>query len=131
MNSRMHAGFWPRLMAHNIDLIVMLPFYYLISIFIESNLILITTCVIVTFLYEVISVSSSWRGTLGKKLSHIEVLLVSGEPLNIQKSILRSLSKTITVFTLFIGYLVIILHPQKRGLHDMMTGTQVFFHSKT
>lgn len=122
-----YAGFWPRLMAHNIDLMVLLPIYYVGSLFIVSNTFLLSLCVIFTFCYEVIFDCSDWGGTPGKKIMKIKIIDRSGKSINLKKSLIRSISKMITVGTLFIGYLVIILRPDKKGIHDLIAGSQVIF----
>lgn len=121
------VGFWTRLMAHNIDLIVMLPVYYLMSFFIDSNQILIWLCLVVTYLYEVIAIASSWGGTLGKKMMKTKVTNDDLTPVSLWKSSLRAFVKAFSVLTLFIGYLTIVLHPQKKSLHDLVMKTSVIF----
>lgn len=125
------AGFWPRLMAHNIDLLVMLPIYYLVSLMIDSNQWLLWICVLITYLYEVLSISSDWQGTVGKRVMHLKVTRSNGEKLTIYRSLLRSFTKSLTMMSLFIGYLIIIVHKRKQGIHDMIADTKVFLQSNS
>ncbi len=125
------AGFWPRLMAHNIDLLVMLPIYYLVSLLVPSNQWMFLICIFITFLYEALSTISDWGGTVGKKVMNLSVLRSDGERLTLSRSLLRSLAKFLTIISLFVGYLVIILHKRKQGIHDMIADTQVILQSNS
>lgn len=121
------VGFWARLMAHNIDLLILLPVYYALSFLTSSNTLLLVLCTGGTFAYEVCFTFSQWAGTPGKRMMKIKVVGQDAQRLSPWKAMLRSVYKVATVATLFIGYLIIILHPQKKGLHDMLVGSQVVF----
>lgn len=120
-----YGGFWVRLMAHNIDLIILLPVYYLIGLLIGSNQLLFWVCASITLLYEIIFTAGNWQGTPGKKIMHLQVVDNNQKRISATKSALRTASKAITILTLFIGYAMIVLHPRKKGLHDLLAGTTV------
>lgn len=122
-----YAGLWPRLMAHNIDMLVLLPLYYILSFFISSNSLLFPICLILTMIYEIYFIGSNWHATPGKRAVKIQVVNEKGEGLSYAKSALRTLNKLFSVITLIIGYLFIMLHPKKRALHDLLPGTYVIF----
>lgn len=121
------AGFWIRLMSHNIDLIILLPVYYLLSFWIDSNGVLLWVCLAVTFLYEVLFISSQWKGTPGKRWMKIEVVNAQAQRLAPLQSLLRATLKACSSLTLFIGFAVIVLHPEHKSLHDLILGHQVIF----
>lgn len=125
------AGFWPRLMAHNIDLMVLLPNYYLVSLFIESTPLLLAICAAFTYLYDAVASVSVWQGSVGKKLMRLRIVNRQGNRLVLQTGLLRSLAKTVTVLTLFVGYAVIMLHPRNLSIHDIIAGTEVIFSQKS
>lgn len=119
------AGFWIRLMAHNIDLMFLLPVFYLLSFLTPSNTQLYLLCGITAICYEVGFTGSKWGGTPGKQMLKIRVTIAPHENLSLLRSFLRTVLKLLSVFTLFIGYAVIAFHPKKRGLHDIIVGSNV------
>lgn len=125
------AGFWPRLMAHNIDLIILLPVFYLLSVFIKENSALYLVCGFLTLLYEVGFISSSWAATPGKRIMKIRVTNARIGVIGWPRSLARSLIKVLSIATLFIGYAVIAFHPKKKGLHDLIVHSSVIFEHNT
>ncbi|REE00067.1 RDD family protein [Marinoscillum furvescens] len=122
-----YAGFWPRLMAHNIDLLILLPCYYLLSFGIDSNRWLFVACSVFTLLYEILFVSSKWNATPGKRWMKLKVVDQHGQPPSPWRCAARTLIKIVSALTFFIGFLVVALHPAKRGLHDLFSNTFVIF----
>lgn len=122
-----YGGFWVRLMAHNIDLLLLLPLYYLVGIFIESDRLLIWLCLDLTLAYEIIFTISKWQGTPGKKYMHLKVVDDYNEKLTLSRAIVRTFMKGFGILTLFIGYAMILFHPRRKGLHDRIAGTTVIF----
>ena len=49
-----YAGFYPRMLAHNIDLIILLPLCYLMGYFVESNITLFILCGALYIIYHTI-----------------------------------------------------------------------------
>ncbi|MFT7029275.1 MAG: putative RDD family membrane protein YckC [Marinoscillum sp.] len=119
------AGFWLRLMAYNIDLLVLLPCYYLLSLAFSTNQLLIVACLLVTILYDTGFCASKWQGTVGKHWVKIAVVNSQGQKMSFELSFLRTLLKLIFSFTLFIGYLVVAFHSENKAIHDMILGTRV------
>lgn len=120
-----YAGFWVRLMAHNIDLMVLLPMYYLVGVFVESDRVLILICTLITLSYEIGFTTSKWQGTPGKKYMHLKVVNANHERISIASSVLRTIIKAASLLTLFIGYAIIAFHPRKQALHDQIARTTV------
>ncbi len=123
-----YAGLWSRLMAHNIDLIILLPGYYVISFFISSNPLLFALCLVLSLTYEVLLISFK-GGTLGKRMLKLKVVNKEGNQLTLQHSLLRSVSKLLGAGTFFIGFAIIELNQQKKSLHDMLSRTFVIISS--
>jgi len=68
--------------------------------------------------------------TPGKMLLRIRVLKKDQQPLTWGRAVLRTLGYLISGFLLLgIGFLMIAFHPQKRGLHDLISGTLVIHES--
>ena len=69
-----------------------------------------------------------WGATPGKKLLHIHVEMANGEKLSWAFSIFRFIASIITQATLIfygLGYLIVLIDPQKRALHDFIAQTRV------
>jgi len=64
--------------------------------------------------------------TPAKMLLRIKVLTKDQQPLTGWKAVLRTIGYFISGFLLLgLGFLVMIFHPQKRALHDLIAGTTV------
>ena len=55
----------------------------------------------------------------------LKVLTEDGEPIGLDKAVLRYIGLWINILTLGIGYLMIAFRKDKRGLHDLIAGTVV------
>ena len=69
-----------------------------------------------------------WGATPGKKLLHIHVEMANGEQLSWAFSIFRFIASIVTQATLIfygLGYLIVLIDPQKRALHDFIAQTRV------
>ncbi len=69
-----------------------------------------------------------WGATPGKRLLRIHVELANGEKLSWAFSIFRFIASIVTQATLIfygLGYLIVLVDPQKRALHDFIARTRV------
>ena len=69
-----------------------------------------------------------WGATPGKKLLRIHVEMANGEKLSWAFSIFRFVASIVTQATLIfygLGYLIVLIDPQKRALHDFVAQTRV------
>lgn len=123
-----YAGLWARLMAHNIDLILLLPFFYLFSFFIVSDQILFALCFVISFTYEVL-LTSLQGGTVGKRMMKLKVTTSDHQQLSLLHSLFRSTTKVVSCGFFFVGFAIIELNRQKKGLHDMLSHTFVIISS--
>ncbi len=74
-------------------------------------------------LYQIILIAT-WNGqTLGKRACGIKVIGVNGCHPTLGQSVGRAVAKILSMFILAIGYLMIAVDGQKRGLHDRLDGT--------
>jgi len=122
-----YAGFYPRLLAHNIDLAIMLPFLYLFSYFIESNRVLLFVCLLFYMIFHMAFELSAWKGTPGKKIQKIKIWSGESDPRVFQRIAIRNATKILAILLLFIGILMLIFDEKRRGLHDRLAGTTVIF----
>lgn len=125
-----YVNFWPRLMAHNIDMVLLLPVYYFFGWVIPSNPVLLTTCLTFTLIYEITFITSNWRATPGKKTMGIEVVDLNGDGLTTWRSILRTVTKALTFPVLLIGGMFALTALKKQFLHDRIARSLVIFSAK-
>ena len=123
-----YADFNARLLAHSIDLIVMLPFFYLFSWWVDNNLLMVATCWGFYTLYHILFELSHWHGTPGKKVQRIAVISSDERSIpSLTQIIYRNMAKIISILLLFVGVLMIAIDKKRRGLHDRIAGTIVIF----
>ena len=125
-----YADFNARMLAHNVDLIVLLPFFYLIGWVIEDNILLIVLCWCLYTLYHIIFEISQWSGTPGKKFQKLEVTNFDGNPASVAQIIYRNMTKIVSILILFAGVIMIAFDEKRRGLHDRLAKTIVIFYGK-
>jgi uncharacterized RDD family membrane protein YckC len=80
----------------------------------------------VRWLYYAFSESSSWQGTLGKKMLNLTVTDISGEPISFARASGRYFSRFITsLIPLAIGYILAGFTEKKQAIHDMIASCLV------
>ena len=126
-----YASFNQRILAHNIDLIVLLPVFYLIGYFVENNFLLFGLCFLTYAFYNTAMELTSWKGSIGKKMQRISVVSAKtkGETTFFQV-FNRNMSKVLSTLLIFSGFLMILVDKEKRGMHDRIAGTVVIFNEK-
>lgn len=129
------AGFDLRLLASCIDwflivtatAVVELLFVTMIDQQTETIRILISNVVILPLLkliYHLI-LESTRQATFGKRMLNIKVTDLNGLKPTFQQIFIRNLSKIISTFLLFIGYLYSFLNKKHQCLHDVFANTLV------
>lgn len=66
-----------------------------------------------------------WGATLGKFMVGIRLLSIDGQPLSYGRLLLRFFARFLSEFPLYIGYFPILFRRDHRGLHDLLSLTQV------
>jgi len=136
-----YAGFWIRLLAYFLDavfltildLVIAVP-AFLVGFFLLRNRTGLFLAVMglayllvfaVSILYYVYFVGR--RGaTPGKKILGLRIVREDGiEPVGYGKAFLRLLGYLVSGMILYIGFIMIAFTDRKKGLHDMMVGTNV------
>jgi len=144
-----YGGFWIRLAAHLIDhavfgvLFVPAFFIFVFPAFIAayhggfdqpgppppelvgSIAAFIVVAMCSRLLYEVLLTSSTWQGTIGKKLLRLKVTDDFGNRISLGRSIGRFFAKILSGAASYIGFIMIAFMDRKRGLHDVIAKTQV------
>lgn len=144
------AGFWLRLTAYLIDVIILLIANFIIcailigpyllikgkDIFLNGEIIssitfwiLLALAIIVIFafsIYYVLSGPAKKGGTIGKRLLHLRIYTIEGKsPIGWQVAFIRLLGYILSGLILYIGFLMIAFRSDKRGLHDLIAKTVV------
>ena len=127
-NESIYPGFSARMLAHNIDLVILLPFFYLISYYVVSNYLLILYCFLFYVFYHSVFELSPWKGTPGKKLQKMKVIFENGQE-NPGLVVVRNLFKCVSAILLFIGFVMSSWDKKRRALHDRMVGCVVTFYA--
>jgi len=128
-----YAGFGVRFIGTFIDGVAytVLLVILIIPIFIlDAPILIIPIFIILLFLpvYEV----GKMGGRTGHRLLKLRVVDENmKDPIGLRKAFVREfIGNILCVFTLYIGYLLIIFDPKKQGLHDKVANTYVI-HEKS
>jgi uncharacterized RDD family membrane protein YckC len=78
------------------------------------------------WLYEALLTSSSWQGTVGKRVLRLKVTDLAGNKISFGRSTGRFFAKLLfRTFLTALVYIVVAFTERKQGLHDMVAGTLV------
>ena len=122
-----YAGFWPRLLAHNIDLIPILILFYVASLAVpksDYDYLLLSG---IYFSYQILFEVSSLQGTPGKKWTKIKVSNNEAERVTLLQAIIRNFCKILSLLLFFSGFILIFFNSKRKALHDYIGGTLVLF----
>ncbi len=122
-----YAGFWHRLLAHNIDLLLILIIYYLIAFLIPPSNFDYLLMGGIYILYYSLFEYSTWAATPGKKWTKIKVVHYFENHLSFFQVFIRNTSKIVSLLLFLGGFLLIAFNKKNRGLHDYIGKTIVIF----
>lgn len=81
---------------------------------------------LIGWLYYALSESSSWQGTIGKKLLGLYVTDISGQPVSFGRASGRYFARIVTrLIPLCIGYIMAGFTEKKQAVHDMIASCLV------
>lgn len=130
------AGFWIRLGAWIVDYVVTTgAVLFVLVVFRTTHFVLwphfsraISLAETATYLgillYHPIAVAV-WQTTIGKRLFGLYVLRTDGSRIGTGRALARFLATIVSNLILYIGYLMIGIRRDKRGLHDLICDTKV------
>lgn len=134
MVKKKYAGFWIRVVATLLDVIIIgIPTAIILLLFfgplLEDNLVAqffgwIIVSGTIVYLWV------NWNGrTPGKKLMGIKIVsFPDNEPLTYEKALLRCIiGYTLSGLTIGLGYIMVAFRDDKRGLHDLIAKTCVIY----
>tara|TARA_B100000029_G_C17314513_1_gene865686 strand:- start:340 stop:822 length:483 start_codon:yes stop_codon:yes gene_type:complete len=116
-----YAGFWARLAAGIIDLIILIVAGFILSFIFGPFMIILD--IIISWLYFVVLQSSEKRSTFGMRACGIKIHDEQFGRLNFWRLTGRYFATWVSVIILFIGFFMIGFHPRKQGLHDIIART--------
>jgi uncharacterized RDD family membrane protein YckC len=145
-----YAGFWKRLLAYIIDVLIMIVPLFIIG-FIVSYFAISTAktelemeafsagaegltsimSFIVAWVYYAKMESSSKQGTIGKMALGIKVTDYDGGKISFGKASGRFFGKILSGLLLGIGFLMAGFTRRKQGLHDIMAGTLIQLNNQS
>ncbi|OOG46338.1 transporter [Rhodanobacter sp. C06] len=147
-----HAGFWKRVAAYILDLILLTIVFKVIGTFFGASAAeeamkqemlsgtslmqayqhfyssmwpynLLTT--VLTWLYFAFCESSAWQATVGKLALGVRVTNLQGARISFLRATGRFFAKYLSVLIMFIGFIMVAFTRRKQGLHDMIASTLV------
>jgi uncharacterized RDD family membrane protein YckC len=148
-----YGGFWIRLLAHLIDHVILgaiaAPLFFimvlpsiiriaheaeqnqeppspeLIVTIVSSMFVYIALAFVGQWLYEALLTSSSWQGTIGKRVLRLKVVDEAGNRIGFGRATGRFFAKILSSMFFCIGFIMIGFTERKTGLHDLLAGTRV------
>lgn len=94
-------------------------------VFAKSLLMYSLLNILVWWLYFGFMVSSRYMGSIGYMALGLIVVDSYGRRISFARASARYFASIISALILYIGFIMIAFHPQKRGLHDLMTNVFV------
>lgn len=139
-----YAGFWLRFAAYLIDTVIMFllftPLGFLLGIMIANadsgdqattalvqlaSLAIRIGSIVTGWLYASLLESSSWQGTVGKKVVGIRVTDLNGNRISFGKATGRYFGKILSGMICLVGFIMAAFTEKQQALHDMLAGTLV------
>ena len=78
-----------------------------------------------SWLYESLLTSSSWQGTIGKRILRLKVTDQAGNRVSFGRATGRFFGKILSGMIMNVGYIMVAFTERKQGLHDIIAGTVV------
>jgi len=78
------------------------------------------------WLYDALLTSSSWQGSIGKRIVHLKVTDEAGNRISFARATGRYFARIVSFAIMYVGVIMVAFTDKKRGLHDMMAGTLVW-----
>lgn len=147
-----YGGFWLRLLAHLIDHVILsivaAPLLFIMVLpvigrvvneaernqepspemvvaIVSSIFVYLALAFAGVWLYEALLTSSSWQGTVGKRVLQLKVTDELGNRIGFGRATGRFFAKILSSMFFCIGFIMVGLTDRKRGLHDMLAATLV------
>jgi uncharacterized RDD family membrane protein YckC len=130
-SSTQYAGFWIRVGAYCIDVVILLIPNLLVSFLLKATqnaagveIMAAFYTLMIWWIYTAVLYSSNWQATVGKKVLGLKVVDENGGRISFGKATGRYFAEILSGLTL-IGFPMIGWTKRKQGLHDKIAGTFV------
>jgi uncharacterized RDD family membrane protein YckC len=142
-NAPTYAGFWWRVLAYIIDSLIMSLVF--VPLGIVFGLVMVASgtdensplmplinlgvngiSILGSWLYHSLLESSSWQGTIGKKVLGLRVTDLDGHRISFGRATGRYFATILSGMICFIGFVMVAFTEKKQGLHDIIAGTLVW-----
>jgi uncharacterized RDD family membrane protein YckC len=136
-----YAGFWYRVLGYIIDSLLMAVIFFPLGVIVGlvaganadntspllplANLGLNGISIVTGWLYYAFLESSTWQGTVGKKLLGLRVTDLDGNRISFGRATGRYFGMILSGMICFVGFIMVAFTEKKQGLHDMLAGTLV------
>ncbi len=147
MENQVRAGFFVRLAAYLIDeiivgagVIALKVLFFFVTLALPGSLLkqnfIFEYSVVDIILYAVgvtyfILFTYCTGSTVGKKLFHLQVVSVEDRKVTLFEVIYReTVGRFLSGLVLSIGYFLVVVHKEKKALHDLLSDTQVVYNLK-
>ena len=137
-----YAGFWLRVLAWLIDALISCAISFPLGLILglimaasgsdldSGDLLLVRLStnglsIVAGWLYYSLCESSSWQGTVGKKVLGLRVTDLDGQRISFGRATGRHFAKLLSGLILGIGFIMVAFTERKQGLHDMVASTLV------
>jgi uncharacterized RDD family membrane protein YckC len=142
-----YGGFWIRVVAFFLDSIILSAVYVPVGLiflvpsirvmnqhdweqgppveFLGTFFLLFAMFLASTWLYEALLTSSTWQGTIGKRLLSLRVVDLEGRRISFARATGRFFGKFLSRMIMDIGFIMVAFTERKQGLHDLLAGTLV------
>lgn len=129
----MYAGFWKRLAAAILDLLILLVPMIVIGIVValvtgpksKATAAADLSTLVVLWLYFAIMESSSKQATLGKIAFGMRVVDLDGDRVSFLRASARFFAKILSALSLAVGFLMAMVTRRKQALHDIVASSLV------
>ncbi len=135
--ARAYAGFWRRVAAAVVDVVILTLAVLALSLIIVRSLgyvpelgsveyavyLLLNTAIV--WLYYAGQESGVRQATFGKRLLRLRVTDLDGEPISFARASVRHFAKLASSIPFMAGFLAVAVTPRKQGFHDMIAGCLV------
>ena len=111
------AGFWIRMVALFIDLVLVSVLVHIVLDSGKAHLLLLAAYGAVMWKFK--------GATLGGMIFHLHVVRLDGRPMDWSTSIVRALGCFLSLFVAFLGFIWIAVDADRQAWHDKIAGTVV------
>ncbi len=151
-NQEIYAGFWVRLCATFIDMIITAPIIWAAFHIIGFDMTSLPTVEqmlegiqpaettekriadfvswIISIAYSVYFITSKQQATPGKRIMNIYIATKDGRKLTVNRCFARFFASILSGLLLGVGFVMIAFTKEKTALHDLICNTRVFYGKK-